>query len=64
MGIWAYVKKYGGVSPKKALEMQLRAGCRPQVHRTLRSKVMANNFFRKENALYFTWGRKNKGHYF
>ena len=39
--------------PEKSIK-NVAQGCSSQVRRTLRSKVMANNFFRKENALYFT----------
>ena len=58
--IWAYghmgiceknMAKWG--IPEKSIK-NVAQGCWNQVRRTLRSKVMANNFFRKENALYFT----------
>ena len=46
MGIWAFAKKIwpSGVSPKRALKMQLRDVVLRSV-RTLYSKVMAKNFF-------------------
>ena len=52
--MWKNMVKWG--IPEKSIK-NVAQGCWPQVRRTLRSKVMANNFFRKENALYFTWGR-------
>ena len=39
--------------PEKSIK-NVAQGCLNQVRRTLRSKVMANNFFCKKNALYFT----------
>ena len=60
LGIWAYghmgiceknMAKWG--IPEKSIK-NVAQGCSSQVRRTLRSKVIPNNFFCKENALYFT----------